>query len=207
MQQDSDHNLIGIILPAFMRLFPALVLGALLFTPRLGGVAQQPAPSAQSPYPLVFPSVSAYALNKSRVNLPADFAGQPNLLLLSFEQEQQKDIDTWLPLVKELQKANPALRTYMLPVFSRQNFLYRWWENSSLRSGVSDPQWLEFTIPIYVDKTKFRQDLKVDNEQQVVVLLIDKTGKVLWQNTGPLSDEKKSALTAILVAPSPSGGH
>jgi ATP10 protein len=190
-----------------MRLLSALVLGALLSTPLLGGVVQQPAPSVQSQSPLVFPSVSAYALNKSRVNLPADFAGQSNLLLLSFEQEQQKDVDTWLPLAKDLLKTNPTLRAYMLPVFSRQNFLYRWWENSSLRSGVSEPSWLEFTVPLYLDKTRFRQNLMIDNEQQIIVLLVDKAGKVLWRNSGPLNDEKKAALTSVLVVPAPSGGH
>jgi hypothetical protein len=189
-----------------MRLLSALVFGAVLCALGVNGVAQQPAQSTEKPTQPVFPAVSAYALNKLRVNLPADFAGQSNLLLLSFEREQQKEIDSWLPVAKDLQKANPSFRAYMLPVFTKENLLYRWWENSSLRSSVDDPQWIEFTIPLYVDKPRFRRGLQIYTEQSIVVLLVDKSGRVLWRTDGPLTDEKKAALTAILAPASPSGG-
>jgi hypothetical protein len=190
-----------------MRLFSALVLGALLTTSSVNSGTQQPAPPAEPPSQLIFPAVSAYALNKSRVSLPADFAGQTNLLLLSFEREQDKDVNTWLPPAKELQKTNPSLQIYLLPIFTRENLLYRWWENSSLRSSTSDPEWLDFTIPLYVDKPRFLHDLKIPSDHTVVVLLVDKSGKVLWRSDGPITDEKKAALTAALAPASPSGGH
>src|SRR5882757_7621525 len=98
-------------LPVHMRLLPALVLGAMLCTPGTNGVTQQQPPqTAEKPSQPAFPAVSAYALNKSRMNLPADLAGQSNLLLLSFEREQQKEIDSWLPVAKDLQKTNPSFR-------------------------------------------------------------------------------------------------
>ncbi len=186
-----------------MRFLPALVLGAVLCTLGVRGIAQQPAEKSGPP---VFPVVSAYALNKSHVNLPADFAGQLNLLLLSFEREQQKDVDTWLPLATDLQKVNPSVRSYMLPIFSRQNMLYRWWENSSLRSST-DSQWLDFTVPLYVDKPRFRRDLKIYSEDRIIVVLADRAGRIVWRTDGPLTDERKAALTALLTPASPGGGH
>jgi len=41
-----------------------------------------------------FPSVKASNLEKRDFNLPADFEGERNLLLVAFEREQQKDVDT-----------------------------------------------------------------------------------------------------------------
>jgi hypothetical protein len=190
-----------------MRLLSALVIGALLATSRVNGGIQQPPPAAENPNPIVFPSVSAYALNKARVDLPAGLAGQVNLLLLSFEREQDKDVNTWLPPAKDLQKTNPALQVYILPIFNRENLLYRWWENSSLRSGVSDPEWLQFTVPLYVDKPRFLRELKIPSDHAVVVLLIDKAGKLLWRSDGPITNEKQASLVAALAPASPNGGH
>ncbi len=144
----------------------------------------------------MFPSISADALNKKHLNLPKDFGGHHNLLLLSFEREQEKEIDTWSQLSKDLQKADASFRTYILPVFTRENVLYRWWENSSLRSDVNDPALLEVTIPLYVDKARFRKDLQIASEHQIVALLVDDTGKIVWRSEGPLTDEKKNGLLA-----------
>ena len=46
--------------------------------------------------PAVFPAITSYSLDKAKVNLPGDLAGEANLLLISFEPEQQKEIDTWM---------------------------------------------------------------------------------------------------------------
>ncbi len=188
-----------------MRLFLALVLGASLSTPAYSYVPQQAPPTTEKPSQAVFPNISADALNKKHLNLPKDFGGHHNLLLLSFEREQEKEIETWSQLSKDLQKADASFRTYILPVFTRENVLYRWWENSSLRSDVNDPELLDVTVPLYVDKARFRKDLQIASEHQIVALLVDDTGKVIWRSEGPLTDEKKSGLLAI-VAPRPAGG-
>ena len=68
-----------------------------------------------------FPSVKASNLEKRDFNLPADFEGERNLLLVAFEREQQKDVDTWLREMKRFEEIDPGFHYYELPTIQRPN--------------------------------------------------------------------------------------
>jgi hypothetical protein len=175
-------------------------LACLTLMPVLGhftiAQAPEPAPSA------TFPVVVSYDLNKVKVTLPGDLKGDVNLLLLPFEREQQADADSWLPLAKEVETAHPGLRHYMLPVFGRENFLYRWWINSSMRSDAKDDQERQSTIPLYLNRPTFLKQLKIASDTHVTVLLVKKDGDVIWRSTGAMTAEKRASLETVLA---PSG--
>jgi hypothetical protein len=147
---------------------------------------------------VVFPSVDSYSLDKGKVTLPGGLAGQVNLLLISFEPEQQKQIETWMPLAQALQHTNFNFRWYRLPVSEHENWVFRWWENSSMRSEETDPETWPWIVPLYVNKVEFRKALQIPNEQNVVVLLVDRQGHVLWRSSGPLTPGDRAALTAAV---------
>ena len=150
------------------------------------------APQNQSPTAAVLPPVTAYALDRAKVTLPADFTAPLNLLILSFQRDQQSEVDSWLPV---LPPGAPAVQTWLLPISPRANGLYRWWLNASLRTSLPPSQPRRYTVPLYVDKARFLRALQVSSEQEVVLLLTDKAGHVLWRTTGPVSDGKKAALS------------
>ncbi|RXS95604.1 hypothetical protein [Silvibacterium dinghuense] len=167
---------------------------ALCLTLLPGCVAAQTDRAAK---PAVFPDVVSYSLDKARVDLPSGFEGKVNLLLLSFEPEQQKDIETWYPAAQALQHTNFAFRWYRLPVEARENFIFRWWDNSSLRSDETDPEMWHWIVPIYVNKDDFRRSLQIPNEHEIAVLLVDKEGHVLWRSSGVMTPQKRAALDAL----------
>lgn len=148
--------------------------------------------------PAVFPPTTSYSLDKAKVNLPADLEGRLNLLLISFEPEQQNEVDSWSPTAQALQHTNFDFRWYRMPVSSHENFVFRWWENSSMRSDETDPETWHWIVPLYVNKDEFRRSLQIPNEHAVVALLTDKQGHVLWRASGALTPEKRSSLTAAL---------
>lgn len=150
--------------------------------------------------PVVFPSIGSYALDKNKVNLPGDLRGQLNLLLISFQPEQQKEIDTWMPLAQALQHTNFNFRWYRLPVAEHENAIFRWWENSSMRSEETDPETWPWIIPLYVNKLEFRSALQIPNERNVVALLVDKQGRVLWRASGSLTPELRAGLSAAVAS-------
>ncbi len=178
-------------------------LACLTLLPVLGhfttAQAPEPAPSA------TFPVVVSYDLDKVKVTLPGDLKGDVNLLLLPFEREQQADADSWLPVAKEIETAHPGFRHYMLPVFARENFLYRWWINSSMRSDATDDQQRQFTIPLYLNRQTFLRQLKIATDTQVTVLLVKKDGEVIWRATGTMTPEKRASLESVLVPAGKSG--
>jgi hypothetical protein len=172
-----------------------LVLGVLLLaSPHLEAAPQ----AAGNTPPIVFPTVTAYGLDKTKMTLPQDFAGPLNLLVLSFEREQEKEADSWLPLTQQIGQTNPGFHLYLLPIFTHENMLYRWWLNMSLRNSAPSESLWRWTVPLYVNKTEFRRTLEIPSEMDVVVLLTDKSGKVLWRGSGPYSDEKKAALSTVI---------
>ncbi|HEX3472182.1 MAG TPA: hypothetical protein VHT28_13445 [Silvibacterium sp.] len=156
--------------------------------------------SSEPQKPAVFPAITSYSLDKAKVNLPADLAGQANLLLISFEPEQQKEIDTWLPVAEALQHTNFSFRWYRLPVSDRENFIFRWWGNSSMRSDETDPETWPWIVPLYVNKDEFKNALQIQNEREIVALLVDKQGHVLWRSSGPLTPISRASLTAALAS-------
>src|ERR1700739_3390969 len=146
----------------------------------------------QSPPTAVLPAVTAYALDRAKITLPADFSAPLNLLILSFQRDQQCEVDGWLTA---LPPGAPTVQTWLLPISPRANGLYRWWLNASLRTSLPPSQPRRYTVPLYVDKAHFLRAVQVSSEQEVVLLLTDKTGHVLWRTSGPVSDSKKAALS------------
>ena len=158
------------------------------------------AQSGNAQKPTVFPDILSYRLDKAKVNLPHDLEGKLNLLLISFEPEQQKDIETWLPAAQALQHTDFNFRWYRLPVSGHENFIFRWWENSSMRSDETDPETWHWIIPLYVNKEEFRGALQIPNEREVVVLLVDKQGRVLWRNSGSMTPQKRVSLLSAAAS-------
>ncbi|MFP5230604.1 MAG: hypothetical protein ACLGXA_23550 [Acidobacteriota bacterium] len=151
--------------------------------------------AAQSPGQPTFPSITSYNLNKQKVTLPSQAEGQIDLLLLSFRPEQQTDINSWLPAAQALQHLNFQFRYYQIPVAEKENFVFRWWESSSMRSDQTDPETWQWIVPVWLDRKKFFRDLGIPNDKQVVALLIDRQGKILWRASGPMTADKRAALT------------
>jgi hypothetical protein len=155
-----------------------------------GSAASQGAQAA------VFPPVTSWNLDKEKVTLPGGLEGETNLLILSFALEQKKDVDTWMTAAEALQHSNFQFRYYQLPVAERENFIFRWWETSSMRSDETDPVTWHWIVPLFVDRPKFLKDLDIPNQKQIVVLLVDRQGHILWRNSGAITDDKRAALVA-----------
>jgi hypothetical protein len=154
----------------------------------------------EQPKPVIFPAITSYSLDKAKVNLPEGLAAQIDLLLISFEPEQQKQIDTWMPAAQALQHTHFNFRWYRLPVSARQNFVFRWWTNSSMRSDETDPETWPWIIPLYVDRDEFRNALQIPNEREVVALLIDRQGHVLWRASGALTPASRGSLISAVAS-------
>lgn len=143
-----------------------------------------------------FPPLAAYNLNKQKVVLPGGMAGTTDLLLISFAAEQQKDLDSWLPAAQALQHTNFQFNYYELPVEGQENFVFRWWDTSSLKSDQNDPESWPWVAPLFVDRGKLMHQLNIPNAKQIVALLVDRQGRILWRASGAMTPEKRASLMA-----------
>jgi hypothetical protein len=140
------------------------------------------------------PAVSGSNLHRQKIRLPEDLEGALNLVLIAFQQWQQRQVDTWLPLARRLEEAYPALRYYELPTIQRLNPLARTFINEGMRAGIPDTVARERTITLYLDKRAFREALHLPSEENIYALLLDAQGQVLWRADGVLTADKAESL-------------
>ncbi|MFZ1942214.1 MAG: hypothetical protein WBG23_15585 [Acidobacteriaceae bacterium] len=134
------------------------------------------------------------------MNLPADFAGQLNLVIISFAREQQQEVDSWVPAARKIESAHSQFRFYELPTMSRENLLYRWWFDEALRSNTTDKDLRSRILTAYVNKRTFKKSLDIENEKRVVAILVDPKGHVYWRADGSYNDAGTAALLSALAA-------
>ena len=191
-----------------MRLPPLLCQTILLCTVAwFGSVAASMTMAQALP---ILPSVTSYSLDKVKVTIPDELAGRQNVLILYFKPDQGDAAVAWATALQPVRYNHPGLQTYVLPVYSRENFLYRWWISAALRSSAPPAQEWRSTIPLFVDKNAFLPALRIDNEKKFVILLADKTGHVEWRTDGPVDDHKIAALVSAanpFLAPAARSQH
>ena len=183
----------------FSRLYTSvlpLVVACAVFCALATPLAAQNNPSGTA----VFPTISAYNLAKAKLNLPSDFAARFDLLLISFQPEQQTQIDSWMPVAQALQHTNFDFRWYRMPVSASENILFQWWDNSSMRSDETDPETYPWIVPLYVDVKSFRRSLKIPTTHAISVVLVDKQGQVLWRAEGAMTPAARTSLIAAVNA-------
>ena len=145
-----------------------------------------------------FPRVKASNLEKRDFNLPADFEGERNLLLVAFEREQQKDVDTWLREMKRFEEIDPGFHYYELPTIQRPNAFMRWFIDTGMRHGISDRKARERTITLYLEKKTFVDSLLITDQKMIYAFLVDREGKVLWRSEGVFDETKGASLRSAL---------
>ena len=156
------------------------------------------APAAENSPGAHFPSVKASNLEKRDFNLPADFEGDRNLLLVAFEREQQKDVDTWLREMKRFEELDPAFYYYELPTIQRPNSLARWFIDTGMRRGIPDRKARERTITLYLDRKPICDALLITDQKKIYTFLVNREGRVLWRSEGVFDETKGASLRSAL---------
>jgi len=141
-----------------------------------------------------FPQVEGANLERRPFVLPRDIERELAIVLVAFQREQQAAVDTWLPVARAIAERNPRVCVYELPVIRRMNWLSRFMLDSAMRRGIPDLYARQHTITLYLDKQEFRSAVGIESEDQIEVMLVDRTGRVLWRRAGLCDAEGQAAL-------------
>ncbi len=126
-----------------------------------------------------FPPVKASNLSGREYTLPAGLEGDLNIVALAFQMWHQNQVDTWMPLLEQVERRVPVVR-------------------AGMRGGIPDPATRARTITLYLDKERFRQALGLPDEDHIYVLLMDRDGQVHWQTRGPYCPQKAESLMTVI---------
>jgi hypothetical protein len=152
---------------------------------------------------LLFPNIEGENLSGRKMELPKDFEGKANIVIVAFRREQQLLVNSWFPVLQELEKKYPELHTYELPTISTGYKLMKWIIDSGMRSGIKDTKTRDHTITLFTDTKKFRQDLDLPTDETIFVLLVNSSGEVKWKTEGSMTPigaaQLKSAVDELLA--------
>jgi hypothetical protein len=150
----------------------------------------------------VFPIISGYNLNRQEFEFPRDFGGELNLLIVPFKRYQQQIVDSWIPFVKEIEASFPTFIYYELPTIYEMPVLSRTLLNEGMRAGIPDVTARERTITLYLDKETFKNALRIPNEDDIYLFLVNQDGVILWRITGGYTIEKGEELIQFIQSQS-----
>ena len=141
-----------------------------------------------------FPTITGSNLQRRKFVFPVDFSGRLNIAIIAFQQWQQTQVNTWIPLLEQIEEKYEGVVYYELPVIRRMNILGRTFINEGMRAGIPNKKSRERTVTFYTDKRAFKEALDIPDERNIYVLLVDANGEVLWRTEGILAPDKAEAL-------------
>ncbi|MDX2066735.1 MAG: hypothetical protein SFX74_13445 [Fimbriimonadaceae bacterium] len=177
-----------------------LVLGFLTFAAVGFGQRLAAEEFPHDPKQAVFPPVKGSNLNEKEFQLPQDFEGELNLVLMAYVQRQQFDVNTWLPLAAQLKNEVEGLRYYELPVLATYAPAAQKFIDNGMRSGIPDPAVRAITITLYINQKSFLKALHLESMDSIHAVLVDRKGRVYWKAEGRLTPEKEASLRAAIWA-------
>jgi hypothetical protein len=131
--------------------------------------------------------------------LPAGLAGERNLVFLALGRDHQPQVDTWVDAAKALEASVPGLRFYEAPLIGPVNFALKAVIAGGMKLEIGDEVPQSRTVPLFVERGPVLEALEITEEGQIRVLLIDRSGAVLWQGAGAWSAGAEASLRAVLV--------
>jgi len=143
-----------------------------------------------------FPKVSGINLEGEKQNLPEAFKNKFNLVIVAFKREQQEEVDTWIKAAAPMLEENSNLNFYEIPLIYQLSAFNRMWVNNGMRFGIADKIARKRTITVYTNREEFFKITKMQ-ENKIYALLIDDSGKILWQEQGVASEDKIAALKKL----------
>jgi len=132
----------------------------------------------------VFPRVRARNLEGLDVDLPDAFVGDRNIVAVAFHRNHQSLVDSWVPWFEEHAADDPGLRFYEVPTIGRMWAPARNFIDGGMAAAIRDPATLQRTLTVYGDVTRVTRPVGIEDRSTIALLLVDRSGQVLWRGSG-----------------------
>ena len=147
-----------------------------------------------------FPRVEGRSLEDEVVLLPDGLEGERNLMAVAFHRTHQRDVDTWIPLFRELEAEVPGLAGYEIPTISGGWKPMRRFIDGGMKAAIPDPLTRRRTVTVYGDVGRVTEGLGLNGRDEIAIVLCNRDGEILWMTTGPLEGEPPPDLLEALGA-------
>ena len=121
------------------------------------------------------------------------------MVLIAFDQHQQSLVDSWTAWLEREQATNERLAVVELPTIARRWALFRPLIDGGMAASIKVPEILQRTWTIYGEVSNVTKPLNIDTRSTIALVLVERGGAVLWQGSGPFSEDVASQLKAVLA--------
>jgi hypothetical protein len=193
-----QHKII-MALGAVLVILAAAAIVIALNAPQSSGVQVGACVQADGGDCLLFPTVSGTNLLGTAFRLPQDFAGEFNLVLVSFEEAQTARAIEWLPLAQDLAAQHEGFRYYNLPTLNAVNPLLRGVITGGMTLLIPDEEGRAITVMLFLDDLDaFLAALEIEDKATMQAFLLNARGEVVWRAAGDFSETVGESLREAL---------
>jgi len=130
-----------------------------------------------------FPTVTGESLAGDEVTVPDDFAGQPLLLLVGYEQEAQFDLDRWavgLDTARALDPSALDVEILELPTIPGLGArIASGFIDDGMRGGIPEEDW-KTVVTLYSEASPVAKFTGNEGGNTGRILLLDRAGEVVF---------------------------
>jgi len=143
------------------------------------------------------PEVSGKDLNGKAWKAPTEFPGGRTLVILGYEEAQQKEIDTWTAGLGLTQREN-KLPWIEMPVIDEPGVIMRWIIDTGMQRGIPDREIRSHVWTAYVERQAFLKSCGIESMRAIHVLVVTRAGDVLAMESGSYSKEAAARIRAVI---------
>jgi hypothetical protein len=143
------------------------------------------------------PSVTTETLNGHAIELPKQLPSQFTVVMAGYEFAHQVQIDEWLEKLKLKERNQEWLQLHLI------GSGYRWLSgfiNSRKRPYFPDEYVRSRVVPLYTDVAAFNVAMNWGGTKDIHIAIVDRTGKVLYSDSGAYTKEKEVRLLESFFA-------
>lgn len=128
-----------------------------------------------------FPPLEGEILSGDEVIFPADFKAPHHMVIMSFDRDQEKQIEGWIKPASDLPD-NVAL--FEVALIGKVGGIARFFIKGGMRDMEQYKARKQAVMPYFGDAETVKSALNITDSSQVHAFLITNKGDILWQGKG-----------------------
>jgi len=128
-----------------------------------------------------FPPLEGELLSSEEVIFPADFKASYHMVIMSFDRDQEKQIEGWIKAASDLPE---TVSLFEVALIGKVGGIARFFIKGGMRDMEQYKSRKKTVMPYFGDADAIKAALKINDNSQVHAFLITKEGQILWQGKG-----------------------